>query len=150
VYRDRAASAANLMGHVKLDDLNREHRYSSWRAYGTSKLENILFTQELHRRHGAAGLEAAAFHPGVIASNFGANATFGTRLLYHTPLRKLVGMKSVEEGADTLLWLANTNPPTWASGGYYAERKPARMNPQAHDQQLARDLWDRSAELLGL
>ena len=56
------------MGRIDFDDLFWERkRYSRWRAYGQTKLANLLFTSELQRRaveHGTA-LTAAAAHPGL-------------------------------------------------------------------------------------
>ena len=63
---------AHRTGHIDLDDLNRERRrYSSWGAYGQSKLANLLFTFELERRLSAAGssVRALAVHPGYTATN---------------------------------------------------------------------------------
>ena len=60
-----------LFGHVNIDDLDAERGYRPQKAYGDAKLENILFTKELHRRYHSAGISTAAFHPGSVASNFG-------------------------------------------------------------------------------
>jgi len=57
--------AARMFGHIDLDDLNNDKKYSPNKAYGDSKLANILFTVELHRRFHDKGLSAAAFHPGT-------------------------------------------------------------------------------------
>src|SRR5688572_25877933 len=64
------SSAANGFGRLDLNDLNSARSYSTNRAYGTAKLANILFTSELQNRYGAAGINTAAFHPGVVATNF--------------------------------------------------------------------------------
>jgi len=60
-------------------------------------------------------------------------------------------MATPQKGASQMVWLAETTPGTdWQSGTYYEKHKPARRNnPQALDPDLARQLWDRSAELLG-
>ncbi len=60
-----------LFGNLDIDDLESEHDYTAQRAYGNAKLENILFTKELHRRYHDAGISTAALHPGGVASNFG-------------------------------------------------------------------------------
>jgi len=59
------ASVANLVGSVRLDDLDWAKRpwLGGWRQYGTSKIETILFVRELARR---TGLEAFSFHPGIV------------------------------------------------------------------------------------
>jgi NAD(P)-dependent dehydrogenase (short-subunit alcohol dehydrogenase family) len=141
--------AARLFSRLHLDDLGNGRDYSPRKAYGDSKLANILFTAELHRRFHPRGLTAAAFHPGVVATNFAAETTDSMRLLYRTPLRRLT--TSPAKGADTLVWLATAEPGRdWRSGGYYEKRRPARTSPQASDQALAAGLWERSAQLVGV
>ena len=66
------SSGAHRIGGLDLDDLNWHSRgYQRWRAYGQSKLSNLLFTLELQRRVSAAGseLRAVAAHPGYAATN---------------------------------------------------------------------------------
>ena len=141
--------AARLFGHLDLADLGNERAYSARAAYGDSKLANVLFTRELHRRFHGDGLTTAAFHPGVVATNFAADTHDSLRWLYRTPLARL--LTSPGRGADTLVWLATAQPGThWRSGGYYEKRRGARTNPQADDAALATALWDRSAEMVGL
>jgi len=147
-----ASIAARLYGKLDVGDLNNDRRYSPNKAYGDSKLENILFTGELHRRYQSQGLAAAAFHPGLIASSFATETTsFSMKMLYANPLTKRL-LKSSSDGAEQLVWLAETTPGSaWQSGNYYEKRRVAtRINPQSADTQLARDLWDASAALVGV
>lgn len=138
-----------LFGHVDLDDLEAERGYRSQKAYGTAKLENILFTKELHRRYHSAGVSTAAFHPGNVASNFGGESNVRMfRIVYGTPLRHLALIGS-EKGSDLLVWLASATPgPDWMSGEYYSGHSIAKANKQAYDADLARELWDRSAAMV--
>lgn len=138
-----------LFGHVDIDDLDAEHDYRAQKAYGDSKLENILFTRELHRRYHSAGISTAAFHPGAVASNFGSDTSSRfLRLVYHTPLKHLA-LVSPEKGSDLLVWLASATPgQDWTSGEYYSGHSIARANKQADDPELARELWDRSAAMV--
>ena len=146
-----ASIAARLFGHVDLDDLQLERGYSPDRAYGNGKLENILFTRELDRRHGADGIAAAAFHPGVVGTSFARDTTHPMRFLYHTPVIKNLFTISPERGAKGLVWLSTQEPGRdWPTGEYFERNKVAKSNPQARDADLARGLWDRSAELVGL
>lgn len=59
------------MGEIRFDDMNLEHGYSPWSAYGRSKLANLLFTLELQRRIEVRGANmlAVACHPGYAATN---------------------------------------------------------------------------------
>ena len=142
---------ARMTGKVVIDDLDNDQHFTATRAYGTAKLENILFTQELHRRYHAQGVSAAAFHPGNVATGF---ATEADSFLKHVTTNRLARalMSTPEQGADQLVWLAETSPGTdWQSGVYYEKHKPARRNSkQAQDPALARELWDRSEALLAV
>ncbi|MET4144352.1 SDR family NAD(P)-dependent oxidoreductase [Arthrobacter sp. UYCo732] len=141
------ASAANGFGRLDLSDLNAEHSYSTNRAYGTAKLANILFTSELHRRFGAQGITTAAFHPGVVRTNFAAESTSPMRHAYKTLLNRF--MLTPDQGADTLRWLINGTAGTdWISGAYYAKRALAKANAQAYDAGLAQGLWEASEALV--
>jgi hypothetical protein len=58
-------------------------------------------------------------------------------------------MKTPEEGADTLVWLANATPGhDWVSGAYYAKRRLAKANRQAYNAGLAKALWQRSEAMV--
>jgi NAD(P)-dependent dehydrogenase (short-subunit alcohol dehydrogenase family) len=143
------SSVANrLYGRLDIDDLDAEKKYTPNLAYGNAKLANILFTKELDRRYGADGISTAAFHPGVVATGFSAGTTSALRHVYQGVLSRF--LLTPAKGADTLVWLATSTPGVdWKRGEYYAKRKPAKMNPQASDAELAARLWDRSAEMVG-
>ena len=149
----QTASVASLLyGHLDVSDLNNDRCYSADKAYGDSKLANILFTRELHRRNHDSGVSSAAFHPGFVGTAFaGETTSLRMRALYGNPLIKPF-LKSADEGADQLVWLATSRPGTaWTSGSYYVSRRVARLvNRQVKDVTLARELWDASASLCGL
>jgi NAD(P)-dependent dehydrogenase (short-subunit alcohol dehydrogenase family) len=142
--------AARLFGRIDLDDLQNERSFSANKAYGDSKLANILFARALHRRFGDTGLASAAFHPGVVRTSFARDTTSAMRFLYRTPLAK-VFTTSPEKGSDTLVWLTDSHPHReWHSGEYYEKQRVARTNPQADDDLLIDGLWERSAEMVGI
>jgi NAD(P)-dependent dehydrogenase (short-subunit alcohol dehydrogenase family) len=141
--------AAKLFGRIDLDDLNAEHGYSAQAAYGAGKLANILFTRELVRRFGDQGISAAAFHPGVVGTNFAHDASALMRLPYAVGWIKKYLMRTPEQGSDQLVWLAQGEPGTdWVSGGYYEKRKLTTSAAQATDTELARRLWEVSERLV--
>lgn len=142
---------ARLFGHIDLDDLGNERKYSPNKAYGDAKLANILFTKELHRRFSPEGMGAIAFHPGNVRTNFASDTTSLMRFVYRTPLAKLAGLIPPEAGALPLVHLAEGEPGVdWVSGAYYEKGAVARTNPQASDLGLSVGLWERSAALVGL
>jgi NAD(P)-dependent dehydrogenase (short-subunit alcohol dehydrogenase family) len=125
------ASIGNrALGHLDIDDLENVKKYSPFKAFGDSKLAQVLFTRELYRRYGQFGLTAAAFHPGNTTS-------------------KYLWLESIEMGADTLAWLAGGQPGAdFPPGEYFYRRKIAKPNRQAFDANLASKLWDRSETML--
>ena len=143
--------ASRLFGQLDIDDLGNLRNYSPAKAYGDAKLANILFTRGLHARFHDQGINTMAFHPGNVATNFAADTTNLMRLLYHTPLRRLL-LISAEKGGSNLTWAIEGQPGLdWQSGAYYDERKLAtRVNPQINDATLVGQLWDRSAQLVSV
>lgn len=144
----QTSSVAHYGGKLDLADLQLERGWSGWRAYNRAKLANVLFTRGLHKHHVLDGVQAAAFHPGVVASSFGNAAGPWTQRFYGSTLGKRV-MISPEQGADTLVWLAQRTPPRdWASGEFYIKRTMRRPNKQALDAGLVDAFWARSVHLV--
>jgi NAD(P)-dependent dehydrogenase (short-subunit alcohol dehydrogenase family) len=139
------SSAGHRVGHVRLDDLDSSRWYLGLRAYGTSKLENILFAAELARRGADDGVSAVSFHPGLVATSLGRDSR-ALRVVYGARAQHL---RTPEHGADTLLWLATAPTTEWDNGGYYVDRKAVKVRGQAANRPLAAALWERSAEMVG-
>ena len=153
LLRDRLAggrvvtttSDAHEGGRLDLDDLQSEESYAAMRVYGTSKLCNILFTRELARR--APELQANCFHPGTVRSGFGKNDNGIWKVL--TTLGSPF-FRSPERGARSLVWLSLSAAAAGLTGEYIEDEKVATPSDQARDDALARGLWERSAQLVGL
>lgn len=144
------SSVGNRFGHVDLDDLDYRHRRAfETRAYGTSKLMNILFTRGIAQRWVDDGIVSAAVHPGPVATSFGRDSWF-VGLLYRTPLRHLATITPAQ-GATPLIELANRGADPEINGVYFdRHRANGRENRQAHDPKLIDGLWSVSADLVGL
>lgn len=142
----QTSSAGNLVGRVRIDDLDSRHVgpwLGGFTAYGTSKLENILFTRELARRHQSDNISAYAFHPGYVATGFGGDG----------PVSSLMKRSAVspEEGAAPLVRLASTARVPAPSGNYFDRMTaPGRTRRQANDARLAAALWAESEVRSGL
>ncbi|HUN78688.1 MAG TPA: SDR family NAD(P)-dependent oxidoreductase [Solirubrobacteraceae bacterium] len=139
------ASDAHKSGRLDLDDLQSERSYAAMRVYGTTKLCNVLFTRELARR--APELHANCFHPGVVRTGFGKNENGIWRVL-----TTLGGpfFRSPERGARSLVWLALSPQGGQLDGEYVEDERVVAPSAAAQDDELARGLWERSAELVGL
>ena len=135
------ASAANLGGRIRTDDLDLRNRLwlGGWPAYCAAKLANVVFTAELARRTTGTGVEAYAFHPGFVASAFAADTGImkAANLLGGGQLGS-----SPEEGAAPLAHLASVEEVESPSGTYFDGFTPnGRTSGQAKDVELAARLW---------
>src|ERR1035441_1137390 len=152
------SSMGHRFGSIDFDDLNWERRpYRAWRAYGQSKLANLLFTSELQRRLSAAGstVLATAAHPGYAATNLQFHS--GRRLL---DLISVAGNRLLAQdedgGALPTLYAVGADIPgnSFAGpGGFMEQRGPAKLvgrSDAARDTDVARRLWDVSDELTGV
>ena len=141
--------AATAFGHIDRGDIDSREHYSPRKAYGASKLANILFTKELHYRYHDQGLSSVAFHPGVVATNFSAGSTSAFKAIYQTFLK--VFLVSAQQGGKTLMYFVEGKPNVdWVSGVFYRERHRAkRVCAQAFDIDLAHEFWKRSADMVG-
>ncbi|KAF0848038.1 oxidoreductase [Nocardia caishijiensis] len=151
------SSNAHRIGRIDLTDPNWEQRrYDRWRAYGQSKLANLMFATELQRRlagEGSSVLSVAA-HPGYAA----------TELMSHTESVQEVFMwlgnrmfaQSAAQGALPTLFAATADV---EPGGFYGPDglfglwgypAPCAMAAPAHDRAVAAELWELSEKLCGL
>lgn len=135
-------------GRIAFDDLMGERTYSGWRAYGQSKLANILFTRELARRLKGSDITANALHPGVVASQFGRNNRTGWMPWFQALYRPF--SRSNAKGADTVIWLASAPEIEGVSGKYFKDRKVRSLTPQPLIDEDAARLWAVSEDLTAL
>ncbi len=140
------ASDAHRGNVIDFEDVSATRGFSSWRAYGASKLANILFTGELARRLDGTGVTATCLHPGVVRTGFGRQGPWFIRLWFALMGRFLL---SPEKGADTAIWLASSPDVEGAGGGYYEKRKLCKPSKAARDRVAAARLWDLSCQLTG-
>lgn len=119
--------------------------YPSFLVYGTTKLANILFTQELARRLSGTRVTTHAFHPGFVRTNFGSSPE-------KSFMSALIGVVTrfaltPRQGADTGVFLIDEAAGGQTSGGYWAKRKPAAISGKANPVEGAR-LWAESEAVL--
>jgi NAD(P)-dependent dehydrogenase (short-subunit alcohol dehydrogenase family) len=141
------ASDAHRGCELDFDDLQSAKAYSAMRAYGRSKLSNILFTRELSRRLSGQGVTANCLHPGFVATRFGDGS--GGLLSGVVRVAKTFAI-SPEKGAQTIVYLASSPDVGSVSGEYFYKCQPATPTAQARDDKSAKRLWMESAKLAGI
>jgi NAD(P)-dependent dehydrogenase (short-subunit alcohol dehydrogenase family) len=149
--RLRAAPAARVLTVTapstvppNFADLQWEQRFSALRAFGASKMCNLLFTFELARRMSDTALTANAFHPGLMRSRLMQEAPgplrWATGLFSHAP----------EQAAAALAHLALAPEGANSTGRFFKGRQPIDPPVYAKDAEAQRRLWDVSRSLAGL
>ncbi len=140
------ASEASRMGRVDFDDLMGERKYSSWRAYGQSKLANIMFTYDLAQRLEGSGVTVNAIHPGGVATGFGSSFSgiLGAAMKLARPF-----MRTPRKGAETAVYLATAKDLEGISGKYWSDLKPIRSIRSSYDAGIRQRLWQTSEKLTG-
>ncbi|MEU0312463.1 oxidoreductase [Nocardioides sp. NPDC006273] len=150
------ASSAHRWGGFDLDDLNWERRdYQPQKAYGQSKISNLLFTLELQRRLEGTGLRAYAAHPGYAATNLQSHT--GNALKHALmAIGNRVVAQSAEAGALPTLYAASQDLPTGSYvgpdglGEYRGSPTLVGRTAIASDPDLARRLWTESEAMTGV
>jgi NAD(P)-dependent dehydrogenase (short-subunit alcohol dehydrogenase family) len=127
-------------------DLQSRRRYRAFQVYGMTKLANILFTYELAERLRGTGVVANCVHPGGVNTNSG-NNNRSLGLLFFRAFKPF--MRTPEQGADTIVYLASSPEAGAMTGKYFTDRK--EVSPaQSRDEALQRRLWVVSEELTNL
>jgi NAD(P)-dependent dehydrogenase (short-subunit alcohol dehydrogenase family) len=156
------SSSMHRIGRIRFDDLQGERSYGAWRAYGQSKLANLLFTFELQRRLARRGAEAIAVaaHPGYAATQLqevGPRARNSTLMTQAVALGNRLLAQSAAMGALPSLYAATAGevrggdyfgPDSW----FEMRGHPRRVGStaRARDEQTAARLWSASEELTGV
>ncbi|PSJ29250.1 short-chain dehydrogenase [Streptosporangium nondiastaticum] len=157
------SSGLHVLGTVDPRDLNMEHRYRRWIAYGRSKSANLLFTHELAQRLTAEGsrVVAVAAHPGYAATNL---QTAGARMEGREAAARLAELanrlfaQSPEDGARPTLYAATAQDVR--QDDYFGPRfeyrssgTPTRRTvraPWTRNDRAGAGLWAASERLTGV
>ncbi|KAK2859360.1 hypothetical protein Q5P01_003980 [Channa striata] len=141
------ASVAHTWTGLRLDDINSERNYDSMKAYGQSKLANVLFAHSLSKRLQGTGVSVFSLHPGVVQSDLWRHQ--------HHCIQVAVKIfriftKTTVEGAQTTIYCAVEPGLDSQSGGYFSDCAPARCSRTASDDDLAQKLWEISCSMVGI
>jgi len=155
------SSTAHLIGNLDRGDLqlSKSGAYDPWRAYGNSKLANILFSKELNRRLQSSGnptgVVSVSLHPGVCRTELGRYLFDPTSIPeYLYPVLGVVASpllyftKDAYMGAQTQIFLSATKSLSVKNGGeYYDNSRVAQTSPESNDNEEAKWLWEESEKL---
>lgn len=141
------SSHSSYRGKMDFDSFTKRKSYFVMKAYGQSKLANVLFTFELAERLKGTSVTVNCLHPGVVKTRIGEKSgTLGT--IFWNPFVALFGI-SVEQGAKTSVYLASSDEVKSVTGKYFDNCKPVEPNPLACDVALRKKLWEVSEKYVG-
>jgi NAD(P)-dependent dehydrogenase (short-subunit alcohol dehydrogenase family) len=132
------SSVAHTRGRMRFEDPQLGRGFQGYAAYSQSKLANVLFTFELAERLPASQVTANCLHPGVVSTKL-LTEGFG----FH-------GSDTMEEGAETSVFLATSPKVEGVTGRYFARKREVNPASQALDVAARKQLWELSEKLCGL
>ena len=139
-----SSSSHGSPGRFRLEDLPNPGRNRGYRAYGRSKLCNILFTYELARRLEGTDITVNALHPGLVQTNIARNNG-----LLGRAVNFFIGARGVDadRGAETLVYLAASPEVKGVTGRFFVDCRAVPSSNLSYDAGLAARLWEMSERL---
>ena len=131
---------------IDLDNLNWDHDFAPWTAYGQAKLAMVLCSYRLARQLAATGVEVNAVHPGLTATDI-VDDIASPRLRPILPVIKAF-LLSPERGAQAALRLATSAELTGVSGAYFKRGRRRRSAAVSYDLDLQDRTWQASIDLV--
>jgi retinol dehydrogenase-14 len=136
------SSGVQAMAKLDFDDLQSVRSYNEIRVYNQSKLANIVFTYELARRVAGSGVTANAVEPGFVKTNL--------KVPFPYSIFSFMRGKAVD-GAKPTVFLASSPEVDGVSGKFFNHKGvPVKSTQSSYDENIARRLWQVSAELTHL
>ena len=135
-------------GRINFEDLEYSKNYSGFKAVCQARLADVLFIYELSGKLKNTTATANCLHPGFVATNIINNdpdSSLMKRILY-----KVISpfLKSPEEGAETVIYLASSPEVSNVSGKYFIEKKSVQSSAASYDETVAGKLWIASEQMV--
>jgi NAD(P)-dependent dehydrogenase (short-subunit alcohol dehydrogenase family) len=141
------SSDLHRRARLDFDDLGLARGFNGMKAYGRSKLANLLFNRELARRLQGRGVEVNAVHPGAVATELAQGDGGLAALLFRLGRPFLL---DAARGAETPIYLAASDEVKGVSGRYFIRLEQVEPSEDARSDELARRLWEVSEKLVRL
>lgn len=142
------SSVSHYNARLDFDSFTQNKGYFIMRAYGQSKLCNVLFTFELADRLKDTNVTVNCLHPGRVKTKIGTKAAMNAiHAIVWKLLSDLTGI-SVEEGAKTSIYLATSPDVAKITGQYFDKCLPVKPDSRAYNNDLRLQLWEISEKFI--
>lgn len=143
------SSGSHYGARLNWNDVQLRRRYNGLRAYGNTKLANVLFTREINRLLGeGSSVRAFAADPGLVQTDIGLKGNPGL-INWVWKLRRSGGI-SAQESARGIVYLLTEPGIQNTSEQYWKHGRPKKPSPRAVDEQAAARLWHISCQMCGM
>jgi len=139
------SSRSHLASSIDFESFTTNKGYFILKAYGQSKLANVLFTAELARRLNGTGITVNSLHPGLVKTDIGVKQTNWYSTLAWSLYSKIGGITAAQ-GAATSIYLASSPDVKGTSGKYFAKCKEVTPSKLARNTELQQELWKVSEQ----
>lgn len=146
-----SSEAHRLAIKINFADLQHKRSYSPLRAYGEAKLFLILISELLAEKlktRRMTSITVNTVHPGVIATNFARDSNFGGLLNLLVKIAQPF-LKTPQQGADTIIYLASAAEAEGITGKYFMNRKPAKVAEKFNTKPNEDKIWAYCEEQTG-
>jgi NAD(P)-dependent dehydrogenase (short-subunit alcohol dehydrogenase family) len=143
------ASGSHYNGKIDFDSFTKDKGYFILKAYSQSKLANVLFTKEMADKLKDTHVTINCLHPGFVKTDIGNKDTQWYSKLLWTIMSRLAAI-SVEDGAETSVYLATSDEVKGVSGKYFDKRKEKDPSLLSKDKNLQKELWRVSEQLCSI
>ncbi|MCY4367793.1 MAG: SDR family oxidoreductase [Chloroflexi bacterium] len=139
-----SSSSHYSAGNFRLQDLPNPAEKPGYRAYGRSKLCNVLFTYKLARLVQGSGVTVNALHPGLVRTSIARNNGLLGRVVNF-----FIGVRGigVDKGAETLVYLASSPEVEGVTGEFFIDCRAVASSDLSYNENLASELWSLSERL---
>lgn len=129
---------------IAFEDLQAEHSFNAFHAFGASKACNLLFTYELAHRLASTNVTVNAIYPGLVKSPLMREAP--------APIRWVTSLlaQSPEQAAQTVVYYASSPQVQAMTGLFFKGRQPIDSSPYTKDRAVQQQLWEASMALAPL
>ena len=152
------ASDSHYRGSINFESFKKNEGYFIMKAYGQSKLANVLFTFELAERLKETHITVNCLHPGTIKTNIGSKPAMNWFHSFVWSLSAAIIGNNAKQGAKTSVYLAASDEIRGVTGKYFVSNdklnrptktKSVKTAPKTFDLELRKRLWEVSEQYSG-
>jgi len=149
-----SSNSHSLIKQINFEDIHFKNSFNGYKAYGLSKLANILFTKELSLKLSGSNISVNCLHPGFVSTGIGSQNSYTlTNFAFLRALALKLARpfaKNSQQGASTSIFLCSSEEVNKVSGEYFVDCKIKNVSKTAENKENSRLMWEISEDLTGI